>query len=186
MAWHCYGGMEVMSQFHARYPSVPEIMSECSPGIVPYAPAEIGITALRNWATGVDLWNLAQDPAGGPVQPLNPACQHCVGLVRVNESTHTAALTRSYFQLGQLSRFISPGAVRVGTERWVSDFSGQPGARYGTTPGLDNVAVVNPGGQHVLVAYNSAPQTSSFAVSWHHRQFSYRLASRATVTFSWR
>ena len=75
----------------ARLPG-PEILSECSPGIIPYPVSEVAIDATRNWASAVGLWNLALDPAGGPVQLPNTGCGGCTGLVTIDEQTHTAAL----------------------------------------------------------------------------------------------
>lgn len=184
MAWHCYGGIGVVGQFHLLYPKLPELMSECSPGIVPYASAEIAIDALRNSAAGVDLWNLALDPSGGPVQAPDSGCRNCSGLLTVDERTHTVKPRLNYYQLGQLSKFIEPGAVVLGGERWVSDFS-VPG-RYGVRGAVDDVAAINPDGAHVLVAYNNSPSTARFSVAYQARQFSYRLGGRATVTFTWR
>jgi glucosylceramidase len=186
MAWHCYNGQQIIGVFHAAYPAVVNLMSECSPGIIPYDAAEVAISGARNWASSIDLWNLLLDPSGGPVEPPNYGCPHCSGLVTVSETTHTAACTLNYYELGQFSKFIRRGAVRVATERWVRDFGkGIFGTPYGVTPGLDNVAFLNPSGTHVLVAYNNSAAPITFGVSWQDKRFDYKLASRATVTFTW-
>ena len=148
MAWHCYGGEQVMSQFHVAYPDEPEIMSECSPGIIPYTAIEAAISGLRNWASGIDLWNLALNPAGGPVEPPDSGCGGCTGLVTVAPNTHTVSYNRNFYELGQLSKFVQRGAVRISTPRWVNDFSFTTG--YGVTHGLDNVAFLNPDGTYAL------------------------------------
>jgi len=185
MAWHCYGGEQVMSQFHALYPDEPELMTECSPGIIPYGAAEAAISAARNSASSVDLWNLALDPSGGPVQPPDSGCGRCSGLVTVSEARRPVKFNLSYFQLGQLSKFVEPGAQRISTERWVSDFGTGPHS-YGVTRGLDNVAFLDPDGTRALVAYNNSPAAIRFGVADHGERFSYRLPGRATVTFTWR
>jgi glucosylceramidase len=183
VAFHCYGGMGAMSTLHAQYPGTNIILSECAPGIIPYAPAEVGIDAARNWAGAIELWNLALDPAGGPVQSPNYGCQGCTGLVTVSETSHMASFNRDYYELGQLSKFVLPGAVRVASPRVVHDFAGPTG--YGVSTGLDDVAFVNPSGQKVLVAYNNSPRTLSFAVEDHHRYVSWALPPAATITLSW-
>src|SRR5438132_12016423 len=66
IAFHCYQGMGQMSALHQAYPSEDIVLSECSPGIIPYATAEVPIDATRNWAGAVQLWNLALDPSRGP------------------------------------------------------------------------------------------------------------------------
>jgi glucosylceramidase len=184
IAWHCYGGLDGMSALHAADPDVTEILSECSPGIIPYSVSEVVIGALRDWASAVALWNLALDPTGGPVQPPNYGCPHCTGLVTISEQTGAYQLRLGYYQLGQVSSFVEPGAVRIGSERFVSDYH-LPSGRYGVSAGLDDVAFLNPDGSRVLVAYDNASSAARFAVQWHGRAFTFRLAPRETVTFTW-
>ena len=121
IAWHCYAGLEQMSQMQAIDPTASMIMSECSPGVVAYPTAETAIASLRNYAEAVDLWNLALDPSGGPKQPV-PGCTPCSGLVTVNEQSGTASLNLNYYQLGNVSEFIRRGARRISSDRRVSDF----------------------------------------------------------------
>jgi glucosylceramidase len=185
VAWHCYGGQPVMTQLHQLDPALDQVITECSPGIIPYAAAEAAITGTRNWASAFALWNIALDPSGGPVQPRNDGCGGCRGLLTVSEALHTMRFNLSFFQLGQLSKFVQPGAIRIASDRWVSDFQTATGA-YGVTPGLDDVAFVNPDGTKVLVAYDNSPTRVAFAVGWHGRAFRYVLGPGATVTFSWK
>jgi O-glycosyl hydrolase len=185
IAWHCYGGIAPMSALEQSDPGVDQILSECSPGIIPYAPVEVAIDGTRNWASVVALWNLALDPAGGPVQPKNWGCRGCTGMITISERTHRARLGRSYYQFGQVSKFVQPGAVRVASDRLVSDYRIGPG-NYGVTPGLDDVAFLNPDGTRVLVVFNNSTAARRFAIVWRGRSFSYGLPSRATATFTWR
>ncbi len=142
------------------------------------------IASLRNDAQAVDLWNLALDPTHGPKQQAL-GCDQCGGLVTVDEQSGTASLNLNYFQLGQVSKFVQRGAVRIGSDRLVSDFA-DPDGSYGVTPGLDDVALENPDGSKVLVAYDNSTQPIEFQVAWRGRAFSYTLAAGATVTFTWR
>ncbi len=184
IAWHCYAGLEQMSELQAIDPTASIIMSECSPGIVAYPTAEIVIASLRNDAQAVDLWNLALDPTHGPKQSA-PGCNNCGALVTVNEKSGAASLNLNYFQLGQVSKFVQRGAVRIGSDRLVSDFANADGS-YGVTPGLDDVALQNPDGSKVLVAYDNSTLPIEFQVAWRGRAFSYTLRAGATVTFRWR
>lgn len=174
-----------MSAIHDSHPTVQELMTECSPGIIPYGAAEAAISGTRNWASAVVLWNLALDPSGGPVQPPNSGCVQCTGLLTISERTQTVNYSLNYYQLGQLSRFVQRGAVRIGSERWVTEFKAASGP-YGVTPGLDDVAFLNPDGTRVLVAYNNSTRRLRFAADWHGRSFAYTLAAGATVTFTWK
>lgn len=191
ISWHCYFGQPAMSQLHDAYPNVEQIISECSPGIIPYAASEMGISGLRNWASAVAMWNLALDPSKGPVEPPNYGCNGCTGLVTVDTADRSVTYSLNYFQLGQFSKFIDQGAVRISSDRWVSDFvspspyASLPTRPYGVTPGLDNVAVENPNGQKVLIAYNNSTRPVRFAVEWHRMFFVARLAPSDTATFVW-
>ena len=183
IAWHCYAGLEQMSELQAIDPSASMIMSECSPGATAYPTAETVIASLRNDAQAVDLWHLALDPTDGPKQQA-PGCDQCGGLVTVDEPSGTASLNLNYFQLGQVSKFVQRGAVRIASDRWVSDFT-DPHSGYGFTTGLDDVALENPDGSKVLVAYDNSTQPIEFQVAWRGQAFSYTLAARAMVTFTW-
>ncbi|MBV9839506.1 MAG: hypothetical protein JO156_15430 [Solirubrobacterales bacterium] len=184
IAWHCYRGLGAMSALHAADPSVEQIVSECSTGIVPFSAAEIAIDGTRNWATAVVLWNLALDPYDGPVQ--SGGCPHCTSVVTINEAgPHEATLGQNYYQLGQVSKFVRRGAVRIGSNRFVTDFYDST-ASYGVTAGLDDVAFLNPDGNRVLVATNNSRTWVSFAVRWRSRSFTYGLAPGSTATFVWK
>jgi O-glycosyl hydrolase len=178
IAFHCYDGLGQMSTLHAEYPSERIIVNECSPGISPYPTGEVGIDATANWASAVQLWNLALDPARRPYETVitNGAC---TALVTVDETTHQARMNLNYYQYGQISKFVHRGAIRIYSTRLVTD--GQ-----GISVGLDDVAFENPDGSKVLVAYNNEHRAAHFAIDWHGRYLNYRLPPQATVTFKWR
>lgn len=151
---------------------------------MPASTSEVEISSMRNWASALALWNLALDPSGGPVEPPNLACPHCTGIVTVDPATGTVALTRDYYELGQLSEFVLPGAVRIGSNNFVS-YVQPTKSRSLATRGLDDVAFQNPDGSRVLVAYNNSPAPIAFGVQDDGRYFSYVLGARATGTFVW-
>jgi glucosylceramidase len=126
---------------------------------------------------------LALDPAGGPVQPTGRRCPGCRGLVIVDETTHRAHPGPTYYQLGQVSKFVAPGAVRIGANTFVTDET-LPNGFYHPTVGLDAVAFVNPDGENVLVTYNSSRGPIRFALSWHRHALLYRQPTGATTTFT--
>ncbi len=185
IAWHCYGGPSYMNVLHALAPTLDQIVSECSPGIIPYTAAEALISSLRNWASVAALWNLALDPAGGPVQRPNVGCPGCTGVVTISEQTHTVSYGLTYYQLGQISKFVVPGAVRIASNALVSDFRTPKGA-YGVTPGLDDVAFRNPDGTIVLVTYNNSGSWIRFAVTASGRWFQTAIPPGAMTTFEWK
>jgi glucosylceramidase len=185
IAWHCYGGPSFMDVLHALDPALEQIVSECSPGIIPYTPAEALISSLRNWASAAALWNLALDPTGGPVQRPNVGCPGCSGVVTISEQTHAVSYGLNYYQLGQISKFVVPGAVRIAANALVNDFR-TPAGVYGVTPGLDDVAFRNPDGSTVLVTYNNSESWVRFAVTANGRWFEAGSPPGAMTTFEWR
>jgi glucosylceramidase len=188
IAWHCYAGnANAMSAMHALAPRLAEVETECTSGrMTPGPPVQLEIASARNWASAVLLWNIALDPRGGPVQPPDYGCPRCIGLVQVNAKTRQYRLTRDYYQLGQASRFVPPGAVRIGSNTFVTDRSTYLRFRGSyRTPGLDDVAFLAPDGTRVLLAYNSSRSAVSFAVRWRRSYFTYTLAPQAVATFRW-
>jgi glucosylceramidase len=188
IASHCYAGSPtVMSQLHRAVPRLQQWVSECSTqkAFATWIPSELEIASLRNWASAVNTWNLALDPDGGPVQAPNTACagitpaSRCNGLLTVDERTHHVSYNSGYYQLGQLSKFLKPGAVRIYSNHFVQYSPGGPG------PGLDDVAFRNPDGSEGLLAYNNSGASARFAVAWHNKSFSYVLPAGATATFTW-
>lgn len=171
VTWHCYGpSPTVMDRLHTLAPALEQVVSECAIQITHYTVPEMIIGSLLSGASTVALWNLALNPSGGPVEPPNSGCHGCRGLVTVNERTHTVSYGPSYYELGQFSRFISRGAVRIGATE---------------VAGLDDVAVRNPDGSVALVVYNHSRARSTFAVAWGRSYLSYALPPAATATFVW-
>ena len=183
IATHCYAGSPaVMSQLHRAAPNLQQWVTECTTQqrFATWIPSELEIASLRNWASVVDTWNLALDPAGGPVQAPNTACQGCNGLVTVNERTHQVSFNSGFYELGQLSKFLKPGAVRIYSNHFVQYAPSGPG------PGLDDVAFRNPDGTEGLLAHNNSGTSARFAVVWHNKSFFYVLPAGATATFFWK
>ncbi|MFD4669672.1 glycoside hydrolase family 30 beta sandwich domain-containing protein [Lentzea sp. NPDC058450] len=171
-AGHCYGGnIEDFARITGEFPQ-RSYMSECSPkprGIAPMNTAELAIRSTNSGVSGIDLWNLALNPAGGP--KMGAGCTDCDGLLTINpDGSYTPTL--SFFQLGQFSKFVDPEARHVRTT---------------TRPdlGLHATGYRNPGGNSVLVVTNTGNQPKSFTTSWNKRgSFGYTLAAGATATFN--
>lgn len=182
LAWHCYyGDPTVMSVAHQLNPGLDQVVSECAQGGEnPFSTSELLIASLRNWASSVSLWNLALTPAGGPVQPPNAGCAGCKGILTIDPRSATVTPTRDFYELAQVSHFVSPGAPRLASTSLVS-----PQYLRLVTPGVDDVVFENPDGQKVMVAYNSSDTTQEFAVRDGASYFSYELTPATTATFIW-
>ncbi len=189
-AWHCYsGGPDIMARLHAMYPRKDNYVTECSSGFTHGDVSELIIASLRDWAKGVLLWNLALDQLGGPPARGQTGCPNCIAPVTVYTDTGTVAYTTDYYQLGQASMFIHPGAYRIGSTSPVARHSDVGlGCGSGTSYGaqtVDDVAVQNADGSNVLLTYNPSGRRRPFTVRWRGQSFSYALAPCATATFVW-
>ncbi len=184
IAWHCYfGSPQTMSALAQTAPGLDQIVDECSPEIRPVGTPEFLISSLRNDASVASVWSLALDPNGGPIQPGND-CTGCTGPVTINEQTQTVTFRPEYYQLGQVSAFVMPGAWRIDSPSFVT--YGANSSNFETaTPGLDDVAFLNPNGSKVLVAYNNSGAPITFGVQEDGNYFTYTIPARAMTTFEW-
>jgi len=184
IAEHCYyGDPSDMTTLHNEYPDKPIYETECS-GSQSSDPAntfsdtlkwdarnlEIGST--RNWSSTVVNWDLALNPQGGPHVG---GCGTCTGIVTVGPGD-TVTNDAEYYALGQLSRFVQPGAVRIGSTSFgTTDWNGE----------VEDVAFINPDGSTVLVAHNENDNAQAFAVQEGDQSFTYTLPGDSIATFVW-
>jgi glucosylceramidase len=178
-AFHCYSGdPQRQSELHDAFPDKDIYFTECSgtlsgnpattfPDTLHWHTRYLTVGAVRNWAKTVITWNLALDPSGGP---HNGGCDTCIGVVTIDPATGRATPTADYYVLGHVTRFVRPGAVRIG-----STVAGN----------IWNVAFRNRDGSIVVVAVNDDWGTGSqrFNLQLGDREFSYDLPAGAVVTF---
>jgi glucosylceramidase len=184
IAWHCYfGSPTVMSQLQKSAPGLDQIADECSPEIEDFGAPEYLISTLRNWASVVAAWNVALDPQGGP-HGTAYGCPGCAGVVTIDEQSHTVSFSSEYYQLGQVSAFVQPGAVRIDSPNFVTYGLGSSDIET-VSSGLDDVAFQNPDGSLVLITYNNSSAPITFAVNSNGHYFTYTLPATAMTTFVW-
>jgi glucosylceramidase len=185
VAYHCYyGDPSAMTTLHNQFPDKAIYFTECS-GSQSSNPANtfsdtlkwharnLIIGATRNWAETVINWNLALDPSGGPHVG---GCATCTGIVTVGPGD-TVTNDAEYYTLGHLARFVTPGAVRIGSTSFgTTGWNGQ----------IMDVAFRNPDGSTVLVAHNENDNPQTFAVREGSQAFTYTLPGGALATFVWR
>jgi glucosylceramidase len=181
VAWHCYAGdPSAQTTVHNAYPNKDTYFTECS-GTQSSNPADtfadsldwqtenLIIGATRNWAKTVATWNMALNPSGGP--SMN--CTNCTGVVTVDNSADTATYNAEYYVLGQASKFVKPGAVRIESNTFGSG-------------NLEDVAFRNPDGSNALIVLNAdTANAHTFNVDENGQYFSYTLPARAVATFTW-
>lgn len=85
---------------------------------------------LNGGISGSIDWNLLLDAKGGP----NHVGNFCEAPVMLTEGGSDFTLQSEYYYIGQFSRFIHPGAVRLGASAWtgraeVTAFENRDGSR---------------------------------------------------------
>ena len=89
----------------------PEDRKHLHPKYVPvYRYARDMIGTLNNWVDGWVDWNMVLDKQGGP----NWAKNWCVAPVIVDPETDEVYFTPLYYTMAHFSKFMRPGAVRIG------------------------------------------------------------------------
>jgi len=177
-AFHCYGGdVSAQGPVHERFPNKGLWLTECSGGTwqtgnLLAVTGRLIIESSRQWSKSIVLWGLALDEKNGPNAG---GCATCRGLVTIDRSSepHKAVFTQDYYAIGHASKFVHPGAVRIG-----STDLGQSS--------LETVAFQNVDGSIVLLVLNNADQPSNFSVSWGGRSFPASLNAGSMGTFMWR
>jgi glucosylceramidase len=178
VAWHCYQGSPyTQGQVHRAFPKKDTYITECSGGDwesskngeLLWFARDLLLAGLRNWARGVVYWNLALDEQHGPHLG---GCDACKGVVTIDSHTGEVSRNDEYYAIAHFSRFVLPGAVRVGSNA--------------TNKGLDNVAFQNaPDGSVVLVMVNSNTQPRRVVVKQDETRFQYTLPAQSVATFVW-
>lgn len=177
VAWHCYGGnVDAQGPVHAAHPDKEAYFTECSGGtwdenfasVLTWNMQNLFIGSVRQHASVVLLWNLALDPQHGPHRG---GCDTCRGVVTV-ATNGTVTREPEYYVIGHFSRFVLPGARRIGS----NSFPGE----------LENVAFRNADGSFVLVVMNPTAEPRGFDVVAGGGHFTYsNLPPRSVVTLRW-
>ena len=178
VAWHCYAGnVGVQAQVHAQFPDKETWFTECSGGRwaqdwaknLMFFTRTLIIDTTRGWARGVLLWNLALDEKDGPHLG---GCGDCRGVVTIDSRTGEVTRNVEYYALAHASRFVRPGAQRIGSSEATGD--------------LANVAFRNRDGSLALIVANGAATEQTFSVRLGKQSFRYTLPATSVATFAWR
>jgi len=178
VAWHCYrGSASAQHDVHRAYPRKSAYITECSGGDwesskngeLMWFARDLLLAGLRQWARGVVYWNLALDEQHGP---HFGGCDACKGLVTIDSRTGAVSRNDEYYAFAHFSRFVLPGAVRVG--------SGE------SDPLVNNVAFRNASdGSVVLVMVNSHTDARAVSVTQDQVHFHYTMPAQSVATFVW-
>jgi glucosylceramidase len=124
----------------------------------------------RNWAKSVTKWSLAVDQNRGP---HNGGCGTCSGLITVHNGDGASGqvdYTIEYYTMGQLTKFVRPGAQRVAST---------------ASTAVPNVAWRNPDGSKALIAYNDSSSAKTMTINWGSQHATYSLPGKTSATFTW-
>jgi glucosylceramidase len=118
------------------------------------------------------LWALATDQDHGPHVG---GCGTCRGLVTIDSSRpeNPVKLEPDYYVLGQASKFLLPGAVRIASD----EPAGTP---------LKDVAFSNPDGTIVLYTLNKGKESQTFRIGFHGKTVATILPAGWGAKFVWK
>jgi glucosylceramidase len=149
-AFHWYVGdwFENVQKLHDAYPEKKLLFTEgCQEGGPHLGEWGLGeryarsmINDLNRWTVGWIDWNLLLDETGGP----NHAGNYCSAPIMIATRSCEILYQSSYYYIGHFSRYIRPGARRIGC---VSD-----------SEALETTACLNPDGQIAVVVLNRTSQ----------------------------
>jgi glucosylceramidase len=175
VAWHCYeGDVPAQTPVHDAYPNKDAWETECSGG--EWAPKFGGtlgwmtdkliIGAANNWARGSLLWNLALDPAHGP---HHGGCGDCRGVITIDPASGAITRNVEYYVFGHASRFVLPGAYRIGV-------------KHGD--GIEAAAFLNPDGSKVAILHRKSGE-APVTVAIDGERYSLPLTVGSVATLRW-
>jgi glucosylceramidase len=133
-----------------------------------YAPvnryAEDIIGCLNNWVDGWVDWNMVLDKQGGP----NWFKNWCVAPVIVDAVKDEVYFTPLFYVMAHFSKFIRPGAVKIGCTINDKELSG--------------TAVKNPDGRIVLVLFNPTEQEKTISIKLDNKTENISISAKALQT----
>lgn len=157
VGFHWYSGdeFENLDKVHKAFPNTKLLFTEgCQEGGVHLGVWDVGeryghdiIGDLNHWTVGWVDWNLVLNERGGP-NHVDNLCDAPIIADTVRNELHYRT---SYYYLGHFSRFIRPGAVRIGCKT--------------TDARLECTAFRNTDGSTALVVMNRTDETARFDVT---------------------
>jgi glucosylceramidase len=143
----------------------PEDQKKFHPKYVPvYRYARDIIGCLNNWVDGWVDWNMVLDKQGGP----NWFKNWCIAPVIVDPATDEVYFTPLYYTLSHFSKYIRPGAKRIGFK--ISD------------PDIMATAAQNEDGYIAVVILNQTAEAKEITLSLGQQTASMAISAQAIQT----
>jgi glucosylceramidase len=154
IAYHRYTGDQWnnMNTVHDQFPAYPMI---CTEGGMQGSWTDAETMAheiigdINHWSGGYIAWNLTSDFSGGPYHN-RPEPGGIVGLITLDSATGGIKTYPTYYYMAHFSRYLRPGAVRVGN------------SLSGTA--LEATAVKNQDGAIVVTVLNKSANAVPFKI----------------------
>ncbi|MHC5096700.1 MAG: glycoside hydrolase family 30 protein [Planctomycetota bacterium] len=154
VGFHWYSGdeFENLAKVHDAFPTTNLLFTEgCQEGGVRLGAWDLGeryahdiIGDLNNWTVGWVDWNMVLDERGGP----NHVDNLCDAPVIADTTRNDVYYQNSFYYLGHFSKYIRPGAVRVGSSA--------------TNEALEVTAFKNPDNSIAVVVMNRTDEAINF------------------------
>lgn len=182
--WYVSEDFENLSKVHELFPDKHILFSEgCQEGGVHLGSWATGerygrnmIGDFNNWQEGWLDWNLVLDETGGP----NHVGNMCDAPVIADTKTQQLHYNSSYYYIGHFSKFVKPGAVRIGAD--VQKAGNGVGVQAKADKGLQHVAFMNEDGTMVLIVMNETDSPKRFKAYANEREIFYTMPAHSIVT----
>ncbi|NCO64148.1 MAG: glycoside hydrolase family 30 protein [Flavobacteriales bacterium] len=122
------------------------------------------IGCLNNWVDGWIDWNMVLDKQGGP----NWFKNWCLAPIIVDPEKDEVYFTPVYYTLTHFSKYIRPGAVRIGFKN--------------TNETLMVTAVKNPDGSYAVIVFNPESEAKNFMLSLNEKTTEIQISAQAIQT----
>jgi glucosylceramidase len=178
MHWYVSEDYAAASRAHAAFPDKPTLFTEgCCDRAMEKGKWSVGtwehgeryahsmVNDFKNWVCGWIDWNIVLDQTGGP----NHVGNFCDAPVIVDTETGAVHYGPSFYYIAQFSRYVHPGAVRIGS--------------HGGPAGLESVAFANPDGGLAVVVLNTGAAAASFQLADASGSRACSIPARAIQTY---
>ncbi|WP_152393295.1 glycoside hydrolase family 30 protein [Paenibacillus guangzhouensis] len=173
--WYVSEEFENVGKIHELFPDKHLLFTEgCQEGGVKLGEWFTGerygrnmIGDLNNWTEGYLDWNIVLDETGGP-NHVNNLCDAPIIADTVTDSLH---YNSSFYYIGHFSKFIRPGAVRIGLHA-----DQNPKGIYVT-------AFQNPDGRIAVVVMNESDHDHPFTLGFGEHIASHSLPAHSIATY---
>jgi len=171
--WYVSEEFENVGKVHELYPDKHLLFTEgCQEGGCKVGEWFTGerygrnmIGDLNNWTEGYIDWNLVLDEKGGP----NHVGNYCDAPIIVDTETEELHYNSSFYYIGHFSKYIKPGAIRIGLEF--------------TNDKLIGTAFLNIDGSRVVVVMNETDQAEIFNLSFEDKVASLKLPAHSIASY---